>query len=312
MASSSRLRNHVHAELTVLLDPTAGPLGQPPPDVEAILDDALINEVAVEYRAQTPEAPTEGRAAIITAGPPGAGKSTALRTLLEDHRRIDPDEVKDLLLARLEAAGLLAERHRYTLLDGRPVQPSELAGWVHHASTTVADLVQQVSMANGENFAREGTLSWKDLADDYTHALAANDYETLTVLDVEVPLNVASDQARRRWWAGRNTDGALGGRFISDAAIGQYYPNTPRVSACAIQARALYDEANLDGINTTLALETRTASGTTTAARVHTTGIEAFQGLPLGAVCIRCGSRLSGDRSIRRGLGDDCRRHLAS
>lgn len=305
VARSVRLRNRVHSELTSLLDPATGPLGTIPGEVTDFLDDACLSEVASEYRALSADAPSEGHAAIITAGPPGAGKTTALEELLHNHRRIDPDKIKDILLARLDRAGLLDERRRYELLDGEPVQPGELAWWVHRASTDVADTVRQVSLSMGENFAMEGTLSWGPLVGDYTGELATFDYESLVVLDVEVPFGVAVEQARARWWADRATTG-LGGRFLSDAAIAAYYPDNQRVSTCATRARDLFEEAIDDGLEATLALESRTASGTPSGALIEPTGVSQWRGLSLAAVCIRCGSRLSDIRSIERGLGDDC------
>lgn len=310
MTQSNRLRNRVHQELTALLDPSGGPLHAIPAEVATFLDDGCLAETATQYRALSPDAPTEGRAAIITAGPPGAGKSTALGPLLRRHRRIDPDEIKDILLVRLEQAGLLEQRRRYRLLDDREVQPGELAWWVHRASTDVADMVRRVSLTLGENFAMEGTLAWGPLVGGYSAELATYDYEALVVLDVEVPFPIAVERARQRWWTARTAGRGVGGRFLPDAAIAAYYPDTPRVSVCATRARDLFDEATEDGLDVTLALETRTASGIATGALIEPHGIEAWRGLKLAAVCVRCGSRLSDPQSIQRGLGEDCYRHV--
>ena len=310
MTQSSRQRDCVHAELTRLLDPTLGPLGKPPREVEAFLTEDLRDEVAEEYRAMSPDAPADGRAAIITAGPPGAGKSTALDVLLDEHRRIDPDAVKDLLLGRLEAAGLLEVRHGFSLLDGQPVRPGELAWWVHRASTDVADLVRLTSLARGENFAMEGTLVWDEIVGQYNGELLRSGYETLIVLDVEVSLPVAIEQARQRWWQGRGDLTGVGGRFVPDAVVAAFYPDNSKVSVCATRAREMYSEANDSGITTTLALESRGISGARSAALLRPTGdVEAWRGLTLAAVCVRCGSRLTGKRSINRGLGEECHRH---
>jgi hypothetical protein len=79
--------------------------------VQDYLTDDLIGRAAAQYRAQHPDAPTDGRAAIITAGVPGAGKSSALSSIATGYRRIDPDDIKDILLAEMEKAGQLDARH---------------------------------------------------------------------------------------------------------------------------------------------------------------------------------------------------------
>lgn len=230
--SNRRLRNKVHAQLTALHD--GGQLAAPG-EVQDYLDDHLIEQVAWEYRAQKPDAPTDGHAAIITAGVPGAGKSVALNAMAVGYRRIDPDEIKDMLLAQLAVAGLLEGRYQHLLEDAMPVSPSELSLWVHCASTDAADRVRAVSLQSGENFVMEGTLSWPPLLDSYVDELALGDYERLTILDVEVPRTVAIEQSKQRWWAGRHTGRTLygvdlGGRFISQAAIGAFYAG-PRTAS---------------------------------------------------------------------------------
>lgn len=107
--SNPRLRNSVFTQLTALLE-TGGPLAATPAGVDAFLTDRRLADAAAQYRSMSPNAPSDGYAAIITAGPPGAGKSTVTAGLAPDHRRIDPDEIKDLLLTELVRAHLLAAR----------------------------------------------------------------------------------------------------------------------------------------------------------------------------------------------------------
>jgi Zeta toxin len=199
--SNRRLRDKVHSELAALLD--GGQLAVAPRAVQDFLTDDLIGRAAAQYRAQHPDAPTDGRAAIITAGVPGAGKSSALSSLATGYRRIDPDDIKDILLAQMEKAGHLDARQRHILADGNSVTPGELARWVHTASTDAADRVRQASLRIGENFVMEGTLSWHRLPTSHVDELAVSGYERLTVLDIEVPLTVAIEQSKLRWWQGR-------------------------------------------------------------------------------------------------------------
>lgn len=311
--SSLPLRNRVHGELTALLGP-GGSLHRPPSSLASFLaDDVLLADVADQYRRSQPDGALGGLAVVVTAGPPGAGKSRAVASLSARHRRIDSDDVKDLLLARAEKEGLLADRGAHRLADDRIVRPAELAGWVHRASTDVADLVRAESLALGENIIVEGTLGWPDLIDIYATELADSDYAKLTVLSVEVPQAVAIKQARARWWSGRLIASGLGGRFLPDAALGPFFP-TAAVSICVARARELY-RAGLDaGVETQLALVSRDAHGTERNALITPDGeVETWPGgshrsstSRLGAICIRCGRPLTSAGSVARGMGQEC------
>lgn len=303
--SSRALRDRVHAELTELLA-ADGKLGVVPANISEFFDEARQRQIALDYRAQSPDAPAEGRAVIITAGPPGAGKSTALRGVLDGHRRIDPDEIKDLLLAEAEAADLLVTRRDHTLSDSRPVSPRELAGWVHHLSTDIADEVRRTSLELGENIVVEGTLWWPPLAERYSRELAEQDYTSLLVLDVEVPLETSLAQARERWWQGRVSPDHLGGRFISDGAVESFYNQGP-VSGCATTARALYREALEAGVLAELLILNRGPGGRAQGARISRTGITSAPGsAKLAVACLRCGRPLTSPESIIRGFGEAC------
>ena len=311
--SNHRLRNNVHSQLAALL--SGGPLAVVPSAVKNYLDIGLRGEVAREYRAQCPDAPKGGYAAIITAGVPGAGKSFALNAIAAGYRRIDPDEIKDILLARLETIGLLDVRHDYGLADGKSVSPAELSNWVHRASTDAADLVRALSMQTGENFVMEGTLSWDKLPDSHVDGLALNDYEELTILDIEVPRRVAVEQSKHRWWSGRRTGRTeygveLGGRFISETAV-EGFDNGPRkASTCAANARKLYDNANKAGIQAEVFIISRAADGTEHRAGITADGhVQPWQNAPLGAVCIVCGAILKDHKAIRTGVGPSCARN---
>lgn len=314
-ASDHRLRDRVHAELSALHSP-GGALADPPPDLAPFFTEAVRLEVATEYRARRPNAPSDGRAVIVTAGPPGAGKSTALAALdgIEDYRRIDPDEIKDLLLGRAAAEGLLDLLGSITLPDGRPVALREVSWWVHHVSTDIADDVRALSLSRGENVVVEGTLQWRPLAETYTSQLGLNDYERLTVLDVEVPLEVAVQQARHRWWDYRTGTDPLGGRFMSDEAVARFYDAQP-VAGCAVTARDLSARASDAGIVTDLVVISRTKSGSQYGARIHGGDATAFEASPgtgavgastFGVPCLGCGQPLTGVESVVLGYGPNC------
>ena len=306
--SSRRLRNRVHSQLAALL--SGGQLAAVPGAVRNYLDDRLTQQVAHEYRAQRPDAPTGGRAAIITAGVPGAGKSIALNAIATGYRRIDPDDIKDILLARLETTGRL-DVHQHALADGKPVSPAELSGWVHTASTDAADRVRIMSMQVGENFVMEGTLSWYKLPTSHVDELALGDYERLTILDIEVPRTVAVEQSKHRWWNGRQTGRTrygveLGGRFISESALSGFYGGPRTASTCAANARKLYGNANKAGIQPEILIISRAANGAQYRAGLTPDGyVQPWQNAPLGAVCIGCGAILKRPPSDPQKASDD-------
>jgi hypothetical protein len=224
--ADSRLRDQVAAQLEELLSgrltgsgsPAAAllaarmPGGRPTPARQRawrVIED--------RYRARQPQVTREGRAALLTAGAPGAGKSTAVTQLGlvdEGWRRLDADVVKDYLLEELVAAGEVDDVLAVELLDARPVMPRELAGLVHAESVAILDRLRERCLRDGENVVIEGTLVWEPAAYQLLDHLAAASYREVSIVDVEVCREVARAQAVQRWWAGRHdTDDALGGRW---------------------------------------------------------------------------------------------------
>lgn len=167
-----------------------------------------------------------GYSAIVTAGAPGAGKSTALREYgadLAGFRVLDPDIVKDYLIEQALRDGIYDDILSHCLDDGSTVAPRELAALVHHESTRLIDQIRRICITQRENIVVEGTLSWKGLPPKLVTEFTEGEYESVEVIAIEADRGTCHEQALSRWWSGRRqwVDGAdsLGGRFTPPAAI---------------------------------------------------------------------------------------------
>lgn len=204
-----------------------------------------------DYLNLAPAAPKLGMAAVITAGPPGAGKSAAIRENYPagDWRMIDADIVKDLILLGEMDAGTFAGELSIALPDGHLVMPRELAGLVHRESVIVADLIRRRCVSEGENIVIEGTLGWAPHGPQLLRELAAAGYERVEIVDVDLSRPVALERAASRWWSGRQAAIAggdrLGGRFIPPAAINDKY-GLAGESLCLANARATFADPVAD------------------------------------------------------------------
>lgn len=197
---------------------------------------------------------TGGRVAVlITAGPPGAGKSTKVEELgLADDgwRHIDADDIKRKLLDAALADGIFEPVFSRTLADGYPIMPNEGSSLVHNESVFLADRLIERCLEAQENVVIEGTLSWDGLPSRYLRLLALNDYREMTILDVEVDMATALEQAYTRWAKGRKAAIAGepngGGRFTPGEAITRIYDAAGEYSFCNKNAVDLYIDPAAD------------------------------------------------------------------
>lgn len=189
-----------------------------------------------------------GRVAVlITAGPPGAGKSTKVKNLElagDGWRVIDADAIKRKLLDTALADGIFTSVFLRRLADGHPVMPNEVSSLVHNESVFLADRLIERCLEARENVVIEGTLSWSGLLPRYLRMLSLNDYTDMTILDVEVDMATAIEQAYTRWAEGRTAAIAGeqngGGRFTPRDAITSIYDADGRFSVCNENAVDLF------------------------------------------------------------------------
>ncbi|RLP76553.1 zeta toxin protein [Mycetocola tolaasinivorans] len=217
----------------------------------------LHGELIDTARRKNPGAFGGALAAVVTAGPPGAGKSTALALdpRLEGFRDIDADDFKDALLIDARERGLLDRWLHDTLEDGRPIMPRELAGFVHAESTALADAMREDCLVDGENIVIHGTLSSIEYVGELLAELDGFGYEQLIIYDVEVPAEIAVERALDRWWSTREAGvDPLGGRFVPPAGIRAYYPEDISRAVTAANAQMLHDRAARLGWDVELAV----------------------------------------------------------
>lgn len=145
----SDLRERTHAAVCAVVRPEAS--------LDRLLTRGdqrrLVREASDWYLATyASRATRNGTCVVVTAGPPGAGKSTILPSAVPDLASrlvIDPDLAKDYLAGWCADHGRYAERLSVTLPDGGVLMPLELSPLLHSMSTEVCNTVRRIAFARG-------------------------------------------------------------------------------------------------------------------------------------------------------------------
>ncbi len=145
-----------------------------------------------------------GRTAIVTAGPPGAGKSSLLRARiadLDEYRIIDPDIIKDHIIKQAITDGIYdGLMAGAPFADGRGLAPRELSALVHVESVRLAEAIRETCTSLKENVVIEGTLTWQLQGPNIFRELADNDYFDIEVYGIDIEQEEAHESALDRWW----------------------------------------------------------------------------------------------------------------
>ncbi|MGQ4510689.1 zeta toxin family protein [Dermabacteraceae bacterium P13147] len=187
--------------------------------------DELHDRLIMEAFEAAPEAEV-GRQAIVLAGPPGAGKSTILNSLLGENKErylvIDADNFKQALLREAIKDGSYEAKIKPDTIKaleagGEKFFPLELASLVHEESSMLAARLRDEAMGKGTNIIIDTVLGSEEGARKIGERLARNGYEA-AVVDVEVPFEISKGRIEKRWehsyQDALNGKDELGGRWV--------------------------------------------------------------------------------------------------
>jgi chloramphenicol 3-O-phosphotransferase len=219
----------------------------------------LYDEILERFIQSRPEIRRDKKA-IVLAGPPGAGKSTAQAALIQTTRTkpehwlsINADDFKDELLRQVRRDGsydgyLVPEEVRALEAAGEKFYPRELAALVHTESSILAKKARNEALASGMNVIIDGTLGNEKQARILLDRLQAAGYDVL-VADVETTQGVSEARSMSRWERGyldaengtaTGLDAELGGRWVPQSFPASLF-NEPgdTESICAAHAAAI-------------------------------------------------------------------------
>lgn len=203
----------------------------------------LVPEVCAWYlELHGDSAGRNGTCVVVTAGPPGAGKSSVLPVAASDLSTrlvIDADVAKSYLADWCVEHDVYADLLATELPDGGTIKPLELSPLLQTMSTESCNLVRRAALAARMDVLAESTMSSSGFGDRLLLSLAKADYDELLIVSVEVDRGTAQSRAIERWWSGRFADPRRGGRLVLPETIEAAYAPDGQFSRCRDNARSL-------------------------------------------------------------------------
>ncbi|NQD89477.1 AAA family ATPase [Paenarthrobacter sp. CM16] len=219
----------------------------------------LHNDIVTRFIESMPEV-RRGKKAIVLAGPPGVGKSTAQDALIQTTGTqkkhwlsINADDFKDKLLQQALRDGsygsyLMPAEVQSLEASGEKFYPRELAALVHAESSLLARKTRGVSLKSGLNVVIDGTLGNNKHARALLELLQAAEYDVL-VASVETTQAITEARSMGRWELGylaaengtaKGLDAELGGRWVPLSFVASLFNEANALeSICASNAAAM-------------------------------------------------------------------------
>lgn len=217
---------------------------------------AVHREIRDAFRAQRPNVKRERRA-IVLAGPPGAGKSSARKKLIadmgssdDDWRDLNADDFKDQLLLRAAKDGSIDRE--LSPPGTEALTPRERASLVHEESSLLMKQERDRAILRGENIVLDGTLANEPKAFAMLEVLHKRGY-AVDIIVVDGPKPVTKARAEYRWRSEHleslkpdaTATERLGGRAVPPGFIDKLYEDDGQSICSGIAKRVAEANSNV-------------------------------------------------------------------
>lgn len=189
-----------------------------PNGVWTVERDKIHREIVDDVYKRAAKVPNDGKA-ILSGGPAGAGKSTALGKLVDqgDYLVINPDSMKEELARRK----LIPEIPGFEDLS-----PMERSTLVHQESRRLAAMLAERAKHDRKNVIYDTTMTSYSDTKNLIQELDKSGYSKISGVFVDVPYDVSIARTRARYAAEVNdylAGNGEGGRFLPTSAVNAHF-----------------------------------------------------------------------------------------